>query len=53
MWIQLAPLLADADTLSGHEWIGSAFTSREAADKFANKDRIACIEIEYADGEGL
>jgi len=35
---------------------GGIFTSREAADKSAKRDfgkRIACIEIEFTEGEGL
>lgn len=33
--------------------ISTAHESREYADEYAHESRIACIEIEFAEGEGL
>lgn len=45
------PIGIDGDTLEGATL--RAHDSRKSADVFKGHDRVACIEIEFAEGQGL
>jgi hypothetical protein len=48
-WFNIYP----AHTTSYESVVGFGFTSRERADRDADYKRIACLEVEYEEGEGL
>jgi hypothetical protein len=50
-WINLYP---PCDDLSGnHPWRTTSWHTRELADHYARPGRIACVRIEFKEGDGL
>lgn len=49
-WVNFYP---PCDTEGRHPWRTTSWISRALADQHAKPARIACIEVEFEDGQGL
>lgn len=45
VWVNIYPPIVGA--------CGSAYKTRELADQFAGRNRIACVEMKYIVGQGV
>lgn len=50
-WVNFYPPIDDMSAF--HPWRTSSWVSKELADRNAKQGRLACVKVEFSEGEGL